>query len=102
MAVTTHDDEICIGVSGMRKQHVGDIEVIARNAFDFDFESVTGEVLAHVCTFDLVLLAAFVSDDDHLDTSRSLKERHSVGDRARGGRLPSQQTMTRSSLNGAL
>jgi hypothetical protein len=46
---------------------------------------VTREVLAHIGAFDLILLAAFVGDDDYLDESCPLEQRHGVGDRARGG-----------------
>jgi hypothetical protein len=46
---------------------------------------VTREVLAHIGTFDLILLAGFVGDDDYLEESCPLEQRHGVGDRARGG-----------------
>src|SRR5579864_4061844 len=84
MAITTHDDEICVGIGGMRKQYVGDIEAVARNTVDLHLESMTGEVLPNIRTFNLPLLAALVADHDHLDAAGSLKQRHGVGDGARG------------------
>ena len=48
-------------------KRVGDVEVAVVDALDFHFKSVTREVLAHIGAFDLILLAAFVGDDDYLD-----------------------------------
>ena len=56
----------------------------------------------YIDAFDLLLLAAFVADDGYLNVSSSLKEWHGVGNGARGRPAPSQQTITRSSLSGAL
>ena len=51
-----------------------------------DFQAVTGEMLAHIGAFDLVLLAALIGDDDDLDAAGLGQKRHGVGDGAR--RLP--------------
>jgi len=85
VAVAAHDDEIGVGIGGVREQRVGDVDVAVVHAIDLHFKSVTREVLAHIGAFDLILLAALVGDDDYLDTSSSLKERHGIGNRARCG-----------------
>ena len=85
MAVAAHDYEIDVGIGCVREQRVGNVEVAVVDALDLHFKSVTREVLAHISAFDLILLAAFVGDDDFLDDSCPLKQWHGVGDRARGG-----------------
>ena len=44
---------------------------------------MAGKVLAHIGAFDLVLLAAFVGDDDNFDAPRPFKERDGIGNGAR-------------------
>ena len=100
-AIRAYDYEIDVGIGCVREQRVGDVEVAVVDALDFHFKSVTREVLAHIGAFDLILLAAFVGDDDYLDEScRSSSGIASAIARA-AARLPSQHTMTRSSLSGA-
>ena len=48
----------------MREQRVGDVKIAVVDALHFHFNAVTRKVLAHIGAFDLVLLAAFVGDDD--------------------------------------
>jgi hypothetical protein len=45
MAVAAHDDEIHAGISGVREQRVGDIQVAPCNALDRHFEPVSGDAL---------------------------------------------------------
>ena len=84
------------------KQRVGDVDVAAGDALDVDLQAVAGEMLAHVGAVDLVLLAAFVGDDDDFDAARPCSNSGMASAMARAaGRLPSQHTMTWSSLSGA-
>ena len=58
-------------------------DVASDNALDLDGKSMAGKVLAHIGAIDLVLLAAFVGDDDNFDAPRPFKERHGIGNGAR-------------------
>ena len=97
VAVAAHDYEIDVGIGCV--QRVGDVEAAVVDALDFHFKSVTREVLAHIGAFDLILLAAFVGDDDYLAALASSGIAAAIA-RACGS-APSQHTMTRSSLSGA-
>ena len=44
VAVTAHDDEIGFSIGGVRKEHVGDIDVAGDNALDLDGKSMAGNV----------------------------------------------------------
>ena len=88
-------------VRGMRQDHVGDVDIAERGALDLHIKAVPGEVPAHVGAFDLILLAALVGDDDNLDASRPLRSGMASAMARAAARLPSQHTITRSSLSGA-
>jgi len=84
VAVAAHDDKIGVVISSVREQRVGDVEIAVVDALDVHVKSVTRKVLTHINAFDLVLFVAFVGDDDdNLDESRPLKERHGISNRAR-------------------
>jgi hypothetical protein len=83
MAVTAHHHEIGAAVGGMGEEHVGDIDIAARDALDIDLQAMTGEMPAHIDALDLVLLAG-LGDDDDLDLSGFHQERHGIADGARG------------------
>src|SRR5690348_13024997 len=50
---------------------------------DVYFESVAGEMLAHIGALDLVLLAAFARNDDDFNATALADERNGIGNRAR-------------------
>ena len=59
---------------------------------DVHFESMAGEMLANIGALDLVLLAAFVGDDDDFDSAVFTDERYSVRNRARRPGVPNPRT----------
>src|ERR1700691_2555716 len=69
----------------MRQQNVSDVDIAKDRALDLDIEIMPRQMLAEIGARDLLLLAAFIRNNDDLDAFRLLQQRHRIANSACGG-----------------
>jgi hypothetical protein len=69
MAIAAHYHEVRVAVGAMRQQSVGCVNITAGKPLDLHFKPMAGEMLTDINGLDVVLLAAFVGDDNDFDAT---------------------------------
>jgi hypothetical protein len=96
--VAAHDQEIASDASGVRQDHIGYIHFSRNNVRELDLETVPSEMMRNIDAGDLMALGGLIGHEDYFDLFGAPEQGQSIAQSSGGAALPSQHTITQSSL----